>query len=105
MCEIYTAQLKHYENSLSLDVGTDVRICLYYLFLILFCEMFLFQEKHFIVKNIEFLLTTLYNLMQKKYMKANGFECKSLSKVNSQYLSLIKMSSSTRRTKYSSDLL
>ncbi|CAH0556750.1 unnamed protein product [Brassicogethes aeneus] len=85
--EIYGAQLKHYELTLKKDLQKE--------------------ERQFIIKNTEFLLVTLYNLIQRKYTKSNGFECKTFAKVQIDYAALMKICLGNRniKTKYSSEFL
>lgn len=62
------------------------------------------QQKLFIQKNVEFLLTLLLEVTQKKYKENCGFECAHLHKLANEYSSLIIKTRSTK-TKYSSDFL
>ncbi|KAK9888906.1 hypothetical protein WA026_001127 [Henosepilachna vigintioctopunctata] len=83
---VFEAQIKQHELILSEGTKAD--------------------QKTFVIKNAEFLLTTLMVLCQRKYIEKLGFPCEKLKQIQDKYSSLITVISPTTRdikTKYSSD--
>jgi hypothetical protein len=86
--DVFEAQIRHVEASLRNEKQNE--------------------QRQFIAKNAEFLLTTLEGLCQKKYVEVNGFECMLLRKLQKEYSALTKgvsPTSRTRKTQYSSEFL
>lgn len=67
--EVLDAQIKHLEQSLRNEKQSD--------------------QRQFIIKNADFLLTTLVGLAQKKYIAAVGFECSSLGKLVKEHAAVL----------------
>ncbi|XP_030749677.1 exocyst complex component 8 [Sitophilus oryzae] len=63
------------------------------------------EQKRFILKNIEFLLVAVLELVQKKIKGETGYESEHLNKLWNEYSGLLKQSSRNTKTKYSSDFL
>ncbi|KAF7270056.1 exocyst complex component Exo84 [Rhynchophorus ferrugineus] len=63
------------------------------------------EQKKFILKNTEFLLTSVLELSQKRYKEEVGYECEHLNKLKNEYSTLLKPSPRNTKTKYSSDFL
>lgn len=63
------------------------------------------EQKQFILKNVEFLLSLLLEVAQRKYKENCGFECAHLHKLANEYSGLVKAANRNTKTKYSSDFL
>ncbi|KAI4465410.1 exocyst complex component 8 [Holotrichia oblita] len=81
---VYEAQIKHVEYSLKNEKQLE--------------------QRQFMIKNADFLLNHLFNVVQKKYKDVNNFESPSLIKLKTENTAILKGITATARniTKYSS---
>lgn len=63
------------------------------------------EQKQLILKNVEFLISLLLEVAQRKYKENCGFECAHLHKLANEYAALLKATNRNTKTKYSSDFL
>lgn len=73
-----------------------------------FNKVFHEQQQKFLIKNAEFLLLKLLEVVQTKYKDCLGYECPTLANIQTEYSAILKGVTPTARstkTKYSSDFL